>query len=88
MTSKVLTNILSVQISACYADPLLDLLDIYGTMMKYIIGPLFSVTQGDLNAVWTGRKWKLAGTFPTTPIYILSTWHNNHEGQSLSPSCE
>jgi hypothetical protein len=57
----VLSKILSVQISACFADPLLDLLDVYGRLMRYVIGPLFAKTQSDINKLWTGRTWKLAG---------------------------
>lgn len=61
LSKDVLTKILSVQISACFADPLLDLVDVYGHLMRFVIGPMFVKTQSYMNKLWTGRKWKLAG---------------------------
>eukprot|EP01034_Spumella_vulgaris_P039894 gene39894-49306_t len=46
-------QIINVQIAACFTTTILEMLDIDGLLAKFIIGPLSSDTQGELNASWS-----------------------------------
>jgi hypothetical protein len=60
LNPEIVSQILSVQISACFASAILSLIDMPGFVMKYIFGPLYVITQSELNMIWSGRPWDLA----------------------------
>lgn len=62
----------SVQLSACFADTLLSLLNLPGFMTKYVVAPILSMTQGELNNYWSGVGWNLSEryTIVTKIVFI------------------
>lgn len=61
VTPAFVSQIVQVQLLACFFSPFITLLDVGGIVKRNIIGPLFSETQKELNeAYWQGSEWSLA----------------------------
>lgn len=61
VTPSFVSQIIQVQLLACFFSPFISLLDIVGIVKRNVIGPLFSETQKELQETyWQGSAWSLA----------------------------
>lgn len=76
LNQEFVTQILSVQIVACFLSPLLGLLDIGGIIDRHLTGPMLSETQAELNSNWTGSQWSLAEKYTcVAKILFISLYY-------------
>lgn len=60
LDADFISQVVSVQIAACFVTPIVSLFDIGGIVTRNIIAPLSSDSQGELNSFWMGSSWSLA----------------------------
>lgn len=71
-----ISDIINIQLSACFLSPLLNLLDIGGVVQRNIVAPLTAQTQAELNGKWSGTPWCLAERYTVvTKIIFISLFY-------------
>jgi hypothetical protein len=59
LDADFISQIVSVQISACFVTPIIAFFDIGGIIERHVTS-MFSDTQGEMNSHWMGSTWSLA----------------------------
>jgi hypothetical protein len=60
LDTNSVTTFINTQLAACLISPLISVVDPYGVFKRYIMSPLLSETQIEMNEYWAGSEWSLA----------------------------
>lgn len=60
LDEDVLLSTITLQLSACFVSPLVNLFDVAGVVKRQIIAPLQADTQAEMNQMFSGSDWSLA----------------------------
>lgn len=71
-----LSEIITVQLSACFLSPLIDMTDYSGLFSRNFLAPWTSNTQAELNSNWSGTPWSLGERYTVaTKILFISLFY-------------
>jgi len=73
---EFITQIINIQLSACFLSPLINFFDFGGVIGRNVIAPIVSQTQAELNSKWSGTNWSLAERYTVvSKILFISLFY-------------
>jgi hypothetical protein len=84
LDASTLVRIKNIQLSSCFVNPVIKLLDLNGLLYRYILTTCFAKTQADADRYWSGSPFTLSERYTeVAKILFISLFYSLLDPTSL-----